>query len=119
MCIRDRSASVGTAFKMFPVAPANIRLLLACRGFALLVVVSPHVFVGLFHDCLPIPECFGFVLCVHSGSSISNLNGQKKSGRNRRGAGNLSKRSSAAFVLFWSLQLAGVHDQKIAVLGFT
>jgi len=86
------SASVGTAFKMFPVAPANIRLLRACRGFALLVVVSPHLFVGLFHDCLPIPECFGFVLCVHSGSSISNLNGQKKSGRNRRGARNLSKR---------------------------
>ena len=46
------SASIGTAFKMFAVAPANIRVLLACRGFALLVVVGPHLFVGLFHDCL-------------------------------------------------------------------
>ena len=102
------SASVGTASKMFAVAPANIRLLLACRGFALLVVVTPHLFVGLFHDCLPFRECFGFILCVHSGSSISNLNGQKKSG----------------FLFFDGVPFGcgpcswlAAHGQNIAILG--
>src|SRR5215831_16350363 len=75
--------SVGTAFKMFPVAPANIRLLLAWRGFAVLIVISPHLFVGLFHNCLPLPECFRFVVCVHSGSSMSILNGKKRGGFRR------------------------------------